>query len=92
MAGSTPIRVLQVVPSLSCAAGVANFVYNMEYYHDEKRVHYDFLHHAISDGRYFHSKRYDDELEAHGSAIYTVNYAGDGLLRFTRVIRQKMCL
>lgn len=86
MAGSTPIRVLQVVPSLSCAAGVANFVYNMEYYHDENRVHYDFLHHAISDGRYFHSKRYDDELEAHGSAVYTVNYAGDGLLRFTREV------
>ena len=86
MAGSTPIRVLQVVPSLSCAAGVANFVYNMECYHDENRVHYDFLHHAISDGRYFHSKRYDAELEAHGSTVYTVNYAGDGLLRFTREV------
>lgn len=87
MAVSTPIRVLQVVPSLSCAAGVANFVYNMEYYHDENRVHYDFLHHAISNGRYFHTKRYDDELQAHGSTVYTVNYAGDSLLRFTREVQ-----
>ena len=86
MTGSTPIRVLQVVPSLSCAAGVANFVYNMEYYHDENRVHYDFLHHAISNGRYFHAKRYDDELQARGSTVYTVDYAGDSLLRFTREV------
>lgn len=37
------IKVLEVVPSLSRAAGVARFAYNMALYHDEQRIHYDFL-------------------------------------------------
>ena len=82
MSDSSPIRVLHVVPSLGRVTGVANFVYNMEYYHDEERVHYDFLHHSIRSGHYMHQDRFDDELEKHGSTVYTVNYAGDGLLRF----------
>lgn len=86
MSVSQQIRVLQVVPSLGRSSGVANFVYNMEYFHDEKRVHYDFLHHAISSGKHFHQERYDSELEEHGSTVYTVNYAGDGLLRFNHEI------
>ena len=86
MSDSSPIRVLQVVPSLGRVSGVANFVYNMECYHDENRVHYDFLHHAIRSGHYVHQDRFDDELEDRGSAVYTVNYAGDNLLRFTHEI------
>lgn len=86
MVVSSPLRVLQVVPSLNRTAGVANFVYNMEKYHDENRVHYDFLHHAIRDGEHIHEQRYDGELENRGSSVYTVNYAGDGLVRFTREV------
>lgn len=82
------LRVLQVVPSLSRAAGVARFVYNMERYHDEKRVHYDFMHHAIRDGVYMHKKRYDEELKARGCFIYPVNYAGDDLRRFMREVHE----
>ena len=67
------LRVLQVVPSLSRAAGVARFVYNMEHYHDENRVHYDFMHHAIRDGVYMHEKRYDEELKVRGCSVYPVN-------------------
>lgn len=82
------LRVLQVVPSLSRAAGVARFVYNMERYHDEERVHYDFMHHAIRDGVYMHKKRYDEELKARGCSVYPVNYAGDNLRRFMREVHE----
>ena len=82
------LRVLQVVPSLSRAAGVARFVYNMERYHDEKRVHYDFMHHAIRDGVYMHKKRYDEELKARGCSVYPVNYAGDNLRRFMSEVHE----
>ena len=66
------IRVLHVVPSLNRAAGVARFVRNMEQYHDEKRVHYDFLHHSTRDGVYMHDRRYDEELKASGCEVFTV--------------------
>ena len=82
------LRVLQVVPSLSRAAGVSRFVYNMERYHDEKRVHYDFMHHAIRDGVYMHKKRYDEELKARGCSVYPVNYAGDNLRRFMSEVHE----
>ena len=82
------IRVLQIVPSLSRAAGVARFVYNMERYHDEERVHYDFLHHAFRNGMYMHEQRYDEELCARGCNVYHVNYAGDGLIRFINETRE----
>ena len=82
------LRVLQVVPSLSRAAGVSRFVYNMERYHDEKRVHYDFMHHAIRDGVYMHKKRYDEELKVRGCSVYPVNYAGDDLRRFMHEVHE----
>ena len=82
------IRVLHVVPSLNRAAGVARFVRNMEQYHDEKRVHYDFLHHSTRDGIYMHDRRYDEELKASGCEVFTVNYASDDLRRFIREVRE----
>lgn len=60
---SKPIRVLQVVPSLNRAAGVARFAYNMDLYHDEDRVHFDYLHHSSIDGLLMHDKTYDKELQ-----------------------------
>ena len=76
------------MPSLSRAAGVSRFVYNMERYHDEKRVHYDFMHHAIRDGVYMHKKRYDEELKVRGCSVYPVNYAGDDLRRFMHEVHE----
>ena len=79
---SKPIRVLQVVPSLNRAAGVARFAYNMDLYHDEDRVHFDYLHHSSIDGLLMHDKTYDKELQKKGSRVYLVNYASRGLSRF----------
>lgn len=79
---SKPIRVLQVVPSLNRAAGVARFTYNMDLYHDEDRVHFDYLHHSSIDGLLMHDKTYDKELQEKGSRVYLVNYASRGLSRF----------
>lgn len=83
-----PIRVLHVVPSLNRAAGVARFVRNMEQYHDEERVHYDFLHHSTRNGVYMHDRRYDEELKASGCEVFTVNYANDDLRRFMREVHE----
>lgn len=83
---STPIRVLQVVPSLNRAAGIARVVYNWNKFHDEKRVHFDFLHHAMRNGLLMHENRYDEELSAEGSSVFTVNYASDDFPRFVREI------
>lgn len=80
------IKVLEVVPSLSRAAGVARFAYNMALYHDEQRVHYDFLHHAIINGKMMHEKTYDSDLKQRGSKVYTVNYAGAGFTRFVKEV------
>lgn len=79
---SKPIRVLQVVPSLNRAAGIARFAYNMDLYHDEDRVHFDYLHHSSIDGLLMHDKTYDKELQEKGSRVYLVNYASRGLSRF----------
>lgn len=79
---NAPIRVLQVVPSLNRSAGVARVVYNWNRFHDESRVHFDFLHHSSRNGVLMHNERYDEELEATGSKVYTVNYAADDLRRF----------
>lgn len=79
---SKPIRVLQVVPSLNRAAGVARFAYNMDLYHDEDRVHFDYLHHSSIDGLLMHDKTYDKELQEKGSRVYLVSYASRGLSRF----------
>lgn len=79
---SKPIRVLQVIPSLNRAAGVARFAYNMDLYHDEDRVHFDYLHHSSIDGLLMHGKTYDKELQEKGSRVYLVNYASRGLSRF----------
>lgn len=83
-----PINILHVVPSLNRAAGVARFVYNMFLYHDECRVHYDFLHHAISNGKYMHENRYDEELQAAGCAVYTVENAGISFQKFSQEVRE----
>lgn len=85
-----PIRVLQVVPSLNRSAGVARFVYNMTVSSDERRVHYDFLHHAVVDGEYLHEKRFDEELVEERHEVYTVNYASADFPRFIREIEQFM--
>lgn len=83
---SRPIRVLQVVPSLNRSAGVARFVYNMDLYHDETRVHFDYLHHSSIDGVLMHDKTYDKELKEKGSQVYLVNYASRGLPRFIKEV------
>ena len=83
-----PIRVLQVVPSLNRSAGVARVVYNWHRFHDENRVHIDFLHHSSRNGVLMHDKRYDEELKASGSKVFTVNYASDDLGRFMREIHE----
>ncbi|WP_049136439.1 glycosyltransferase [Bifidobacterium longum] len=54
----------------------------------KKRVHYDFMHHAIRDGVYMHKKRYDEELKARGCSVYPVNYAGDNLRRFMSEVHE----
>ncbi|WP_347056323.1 glycosyltransferase [Bifidobacterium pseudocatenulatum] len=65
---------------------MARFAYNMALYHDEQRVHYDFLHHAIINGKMMHEKTYDADLTQRGSKVYTVNYAGAGFTRFVKEI------
>lgn len=83
-----PIRVLHVLPSLSKSTGVARFVYNMYRYHDEDRVHFDFLHHANIDGKLIDANTYDQELEDNGSRVFRVNQASAGLLRFMREVHE----
>ena len=85
---NAPIRVLQVVPSLNRSAGIARVVYNWNRFHDESRVHFDFLHHSSRNGILMHNERYDEELEATGSKVYTVNYAADDLRRFMREVHE----
>lgn len=85
---NAPIRVLQVVPSLNRSAGVARVVYNWNRFHDESRVHFDFLHHSSRNGILMHNERYDEEFEATGSKVYTVNYAADDLRRFMREVHE----
>lgn len=85
---NAPIRVLQVVPSLNRSAGVARVVYNWNRFHNESRVHFDFLHHSSRNGILMHNERYDEELEATGSKVYTVNYAVDDLRRFMREVHE----
>lgn len=82
------IRILQVVPSLNRSAGVARVVYNWNRFHDENRVHFDFLHHSSRNGVLLHNKRYDEELKAVGSEVFTVNYAADDLKRFIREVHE----
>lgn len=85
-----PIRVLQVVPSLNRSAGVARVVYNWHQFHDEKRVHFDYLHHSSRNGVLMHDFRYDEELQADGSQVFTVNYASDNFSRFTREMKHTL--
>ena len=85
---NNPIRILQVVPSLNGSAGVARVVYNWNRFHDENRVHFDFLHHSSRNGVLLHNKRYDEELKAVGSEVFTVNYAADDLKRFIREVHE----
>lgn len=85
---NNPIRILQVVPSLNRSAGVARVVYNWNRFHDENRVHFDFLHHSSRNGVLLHDKRYDEELKAVGSEVFTVNYAADDLKRFIREVHE----
>lgn len=82
------IRVLQVIPSLARGAGVASFVYNMERYHDESRVHYDFLHHSVHNGKHIYEKNYEEELKASGCAVYAVNNAAGDLVKFIREVHK----
>ena len=84
---SKPIRVLQVVPSLNRSAGVARVVYNWQQFHDETRVHFDYLHHSSRNGELMHDSRYDEEFQAAGSNVFTVNYAADGFKRFASEMR-----
>lgn len=88
MCSKKPIRVLHVVPSLSCAAGIARFVYNMANNIDEKRVRFDYLHHAAINGRPIRDNTYDQELIDRGSNVYTVNYASAGFGRFVREVKE----
>lgn len=86
--GKRPVRVLHIVPSLSRVSGVASFVYNMNMYHDETRVHYDFMHQAMINGVHMRENRYDEELIASGSKVYTVNSASNDMRRFMREVHE----
>lgn len=79
---NAPIRVLHVVPALSRVGGVERFVYNMALYHDENRVHYDFLHYGVINDKSMYPQTYDAQLQKMGSKVYTVNYAGAVFFRF----------
>lgn len=81
-----PLRVLHVVPTLNKGAGVARFVHNIAAYADDRRVRFDYLHHAIVDGVLIDKSTFDDELRARGSAVYTVNNACAGAGRFVREV------
>lgn len=85
---SSPIHVLQVVPSLSRSAGVSQFVHNMSLGIDEHRVVFDYLHHATLNGKPLRDCTYDQELIAHGSRVYTVSYASAGLGRFIKEVEE----
>lgn len=86
LVASFPIRVLQVVPSLSRSAGVSQFVHNMAVNIDEHRVVFDYLHHATLNGKPLRDCTYDQELIRHGSHVYTVSYASAGLGQFIREV------
>lgn len=85
---SSPIHVLQVVPSLSRSAGVSQFVHNMSLGIDERRVVFDYLHHATLNGKPLRDCTYDQELIAHGSRVYTVSYASAGLGQFVKEVEE----
>ena len=85
---SSPIHVLQVVPSLSRSAGVSQFVHNMSLGIDEHRVVFDYLHHATLNGKPLRDCTYDQELIAHGSRVYTVSYASAGLGQFIKEVEE----
>ncbi len=67
---------------------MASFVYNMSNYVDTERVAFDYLHHAVIDGRPIRDSVYDQEMIEHGSSVYTVNYASAGLRRFAREVHE----
>lgn len=83
------LRVLQVVPSLSKTAGVARYVYNMQAMTDDLVIHFDYLHHAQSNGILFHENRFDEELQERGSEVYRVTFAGHD---FPRFLNETRCL
>lgn len=85
---SSPIHVLQVVPSLSRSAGVSQFVHNMSLGIDEHRVVFDYLHHATLNGKPLRDCTYDQEFIAHGSCVYTVSYASAGLGQFIKEVEE----
>ncbi len=85
---SSPIHVLQVVPSLSRSAGVSQFVHNMSLGIDEHRVVFDYLHHATLNGKPLRDCTYDQELIAHGSRVYTVSFASAGLGQFIKEVEE----
>ncbi|MGR4802399.1 glycosyltransferase [Bifidobacterium adolescentis] len=86
MMAHQPIRVLHVVPSLSKAGGVERFVFNMARFHDENRVHYDFLHHDMHEGKLLTEPTYEHDLQELGSKVYRVENAGKDLLEFSKQV------
>lgn len=83
---SSPLRILQVVPSLNHSAGVARFVYNMQVNSDSARVHYDFLHHAMINGKPLVRSTFDKEMQEKGSSVYSVNYASNNFQLFLKQV------
>lgn len=87
MASSSPIRVLNIVPSLSADAGVTSYVLNMFRYRDTSRVSYDYLHHDVINGKPRHPLNYDDEFRDRGARVFTITQATSDLLAFVREAR-----
>lgn len=87
MAGETPIKVLNIVPSLAMDAGVTSFVRNMFLFRDSSRVSYDYLHHDVVNGELRHPLNYDDEFKGRGAKVFTVTHAGTDLSAFIREVK-----
>lgn len=88
MVSTEPIKVLNVVPSLSADAGVTSFVRNMFRHRDESRVVYDYLHHDVVNGEPRHPLNFDDEFRNEGARVFTVTQASVDLPAFVRETRE----
>lgn len=77
MSNSNPIRVLHVLPSLTCAGGMISVVKNYQQYIDDNHVHFDYLYFSeVPDS-------IGDQLRLRGSRIWHVPF-NRSLLSFFR--------
>lgn len=88
---NSPIKVLNIVPSLAMDAGVTSFVRNMFHFHDSSRVSYDYLHHDVVGGKLRHRLNFDDEFRENGAKVFTVTHAGTDFPSFVRETKAFFC-